>query len=45
VISRSLAEKYFGKNVAAVGKTLRTVYDLYKVTGVFEDVPQNSHLR
>jgi len=45
VISRSLAEKYFGKNVSAVGKTLRTVYDLYKVTGVFEDIPRNSHLR
>lgn len=45
VISRSLAEKYFGKKTPAIGKTLRTVYDLYKVTGVFEDVPQNSHLR
>jgi putative ABC transport system permease protein len=45
VISKSLAEKYFGKNVPAVGKTLRTVYDLYKVTGVFEDLPRNSHLR
>jgi putative ABC transport system permease protein len=45
VITRSLAEKYFGKNTAAVGKTLRTVYDVYKVTAVIEDVPQNSHLR
>ncbi|PWT71310.1 MAG: ABC transporter permease [Bacteroidetes bacterium] len=45
VISRSLAEKYFGKNTPAVGKTLRTVYDLYKVTAVIEDIPQNSHLR
>ncbi|KAA9040902.1 FtsX-like permease family protein [Ginsengibacter hankyongi] len=45
VISKSLAEKYFGKNTAAVGKTLKTVYDLYKVTGVIEDVPKNSHLR
>jgi putative ABC transport system permease protein len=44
VISKTLAEKYFGKNTPAVGKTLRTVYDLYKVTGVFEDVPKNSHL-
>jgi putative ABC transport system permease protein len=32
VISKTLAEKYFGKNTPAVGKTLRTVYDLYKVT-------------
>ena len=45
VISKSLADKYFGKNTPAVGKTLRTVYDVYKVTGVIEDVPQNSHFR
>jgi len=45
VISKTLAEKYFGKNTQVVGKTLKTVYDLYKVTGVIEDVPQNSHLR
>jgi putative ABC transport system permease protein len=44
VISKTLAEKYFGKNTLAVGKTLKTVYDLYKVTGVIEDVPRNSHL-
>jgi putative ABC transport system permease protein len=44
VISKTLAEKYFGKNTPAVGKTLRTVYDLYKVTAVIEDVPKNSHL-
>jgi putative ABC transport system permease protein len=45
VLSKTLADKYFGKNEKAVGKTLRTVYDLYKVTGVIEDVPQNAHLR
>src|SRR5580765_67062 len=44
VISKSLAKKYFG-NQQAVGKTLRTVYDVYKVTGVIEDVPKNSHIR
>jgi putative ABC transport system permease protein len=44
VLSKTLAEKYFGKNTQAVGKTLRTVYDLYKVTAVIEDVPKNSHL-
>ncbi|MEI9807100.1 MAG: ABC transporter permease [Bacteroidota bacterium] len=49
VISKTLAEKYFGKNNPAVGKTLRTVYDVYvydvyKVTGVIEDVPKNSHI-
>ncbi len=45
VLSKSLAEKYFGKNTSAVGKTLKTVYDVYKVTAVIEDVPQNSHIR
>jgi putative ABC transport system permease protein len=45
VISKTLAEKYFGKKTSAVGKTLRTVYDTYKVTAVMEDVPKNSHIR
>ena len=45
VISKTLAEKYFGKKTSAVGKTLRTVYDTYKVTAVIEDVPKNSHIR
>jgi len=45
VIAKSLAVKYFGNNTPAVGKTLKTVYDLYNVTGVFEDLPKNSHLR
>jgi ABC-type antimicrobial peptide transport system permease subunit len=44
VISKTLADKYFGKNQFVVGKTLKTVYDVYKVTGVIEDVPKNSHL-
>ncbi len=45
VISKSLAVKYFGNNTPAVGKTLKTVYDSYKVSAVIEDVPKNSHLR
>jgi len=45
VITKSIAEKYFGKSTQVVGKTLKTVYDVYKVSGVIEDVPQNSHLR
>ncbi len=44
VISKSTAEKYFGKKTPAVGKTLKTVYDLYTVTAVIEDVPKNSHI-
>ena len=43
VISKSLAKKYFG-NSSAVGKSLRTVYDVYNVTGVIEDAPRNSHI-
>ncbi len=45
VVSKKLADKYFGKNISAVGKTLKTIYDLYKVTAVIEDMPQNSHIR
>jgi putative ABC transport system permease protein len=45
VISKKLADKYFGKNTSAIGKTLKTIYDLYKVTGVIENMPQNSHIR
>ena len=45
VITKTLADKYFGNHTSAMGKTLRTVYDVYKVTGVIEDVPKNSHLR
>ena len=45
VLTKDVAEKYFGKNVPAVGKSLRTVYDVYKVTGVIENVPANSHFR
>jgi len=45
VITKSLAIKYFGAHTAAMGKTLRTVYDTYKVTGVIEDLPRNSHIR
>src|SRR3954471_1592898 len=44
VISKTLADKYFGEDKPAVGKILKTVYDVYKVTGVIEDVPKNSHL-
>jgi putative ABC transport system permease protein len=45
VITKSLAEKYFGKNTPIIGKALKTVYDTYRITGVIDDVPRNSHLR
>jgi putative ABC transport system permease protein len=45
VITKSLADKYFGKNASAVGKTLKTVYDVYRVSAVVQDIPKNSHIR
>lgn len=45
VISRTAAEKYFG-TTDVLGKTLETndsKSPLYKVTGVIEDMPHNSH--
>jgi putative ABC transport system permease protein len=45
VLTQSIAEKYFGKNKSAVGKTLQNDKgDVYKVTAVVKDVPKNSHL-
>jgi putative ABC transport system permease protein len=45
VLSRSKANAYFG-NDEPVGKLLRIENDstYYRVTGVMEDVPQNSHM-
>lgn len=45
VISQSIAEKYFG-NDDPVGKNLRmNRAEDFRVVAVFEDVPQNSHLK
>jgi putative ABC transport system permease protein len=44
VLSKSTAKKYFG-NAQAVGKTIKTVYDVYTVTAVIENIPQNTHIR
>ena len=44
VLTKSVAETFFGKN-NAVGKSLQTDDGTnYKITGVVEDVPKNSHL-
>lgn len=44
VISRSTATKYFGET-DPLGKTIRyNNYKDFKVTGIFEDTPQNSHI-
>jgi putative ABC transport system permease protein len=42
VLTRSMAKKYFGDE-DPVGQSLRMDNDNYKVTGVMEDVPENSH--
>lgn len=42
VLTESMAKKYFG-NDDPVGQTMKMGYDNYKVTGVMEDVPENSH--
>lgn len=45
VISESLAKKFFG-NEDPIGKTLRNKGRAnYEITGVFKDVPENSHLK
>jgi putative ABC transport system permease protein len=46
VISESTARKYF-RNEDAIGKHLRLngENDLIEVTGVFKDVPENSHIK
>ncbi|HTE27689.1 ABC transporter permease [Flavitalea sp.] len=45
VLTQSMAKKYFGKN-QALGKTLkRNNGDFVTVTGIFADLPPNSHLK
>jgi putative ABC transport system permease protein len=44
VLTESMAKKYFG-NGDPLGQTLKMDYDNYKVTGIVEDTPVNSHFR
>jgi putative ABC transport system permease protein len=45
VLTQSVAEKYFGKNISVVGKTLKNDKDeIFKITAVVKDVPKNSHI-
>lgn len=45
VITESIAKKYFG-NENPIGKSLRRgIKQDYTVTGVVEDIPQNSHIK
>jgi len=45
VLTKSLAEKYYGKGKTAVGQSLQNNFgETFKVTAVVEDVPKNSHI-
>jgi len=45
VLTRSIAEKYFGRNKSVLGKSFENDHgDVYKVTGVIKDVPKHSHI-
>ncbi|MEP6748022.1 MAG: ABC transporter permease, partial [Bacteroidota bacterium] len=45
VLSQTLAEKYFGKNISAVGRVLQNEKnENFTVTAVIKDVPKNSHI-
>jgi len=44
VLTKSLADKYFGKGKQAVGQSLRNNRgDVYKITAVIKDHPKNAH--
>lgn len=46
VLTQSTAEKFFGSASAAFGQALTNASgDVYKITGVIKDVPENSHIR
>ena len=46
VLTETLAEKYFGATRSIVGKTLKNDKgDIYKITAVIRDVPENSHMK
>jgi putative ABC transport system permease protein len=42
-VSESFAKKYFG-DTNPIGKTVRSAVDFFKITLVFTDLPENSHL-
>lgn len=45
IISESIAKKYFGPN-DAIGQTFRLNKEVvFKITGVFKDIPENTHLK
>jgi putative ABC transport system permease protein len=44
VLTESMAKKYFADE-DPLGQMIKMDYDMYKVTGVMKDVPENSHFR
>jgi putative ABC transport system permease protein len=45
VLTQSIAKKIFGNDKSIVGKSLQNDKgDIYKITGVVKDIPQNSHI-
>jgi putative ABC transport system permease protein len=45
VLSKSMAKKYFGEE-SPLGKTMRNNGEVeYMVTGVFDDLPENTHMK
>ena len=44
VLTRSIAEKYFGES-NPIGVTVEINNTPYRITGIIEDIPQNSHFR
>lgn len=43
-LSKSVAEKYFGKN-PALGQFIKVLDSMFVVSGVYEDFPEHSHLQ
>lgn len=45
VLTKEIAKKVFGRVAEAIDKSIQVNQKTYKVTGVIEDVPINSHLK
>ena len=43
VLTRTMSERYFGDE-SPIGKSLQSGEDIYTVTAVIDDVPENSHI-
>ncbi len=45
VLTKSVAEKYFGKSRGLLGRSMAIDHNNYTVSGVTEDLPPNSHIK